>query len=141
MKLQRRSLCQATDSVFGLLMLFQWWQPPVGLFGTHGLAKRQLCISPSRLRLSGGPISGVPVLLTVKYSEAAITRRVVAVSQMLFSALLMHLTGGRIETHFHVFGSLVFLAFYRDWRVLLTAPLVISADRFFRSVYWPESVF
>ena len=40
---------------------------------------------------------------------------------MLTSALLIHLTGGRIETHFHVFGSLAFLAFYRDWRVLVPA--------------------
>ena len=33
---------------------------------------------------------------------------------MLWSGLLIHLTGGRIETHFHVFGSLAFLAFYLD---------------------------
>ena len=32
------------------------------------------------------------------------------------SALLIHLSGGRIETHFHIFGSLAFLAFYRDCR-------------------------
>ena len=43
--------------------------------------------------------------------------------QMLWSALLIHLSGGRIETHFHIFGSLAFLAFYRDWRVLVTASL------------------
>jgi len=30
--------------------------------------------------------------------------------QVLMSALLIHVTGGRIETHFHVFGSLAFLA-------------------------------
>jgi len=36
------------------------------------------------------------------------------------SALLIHLSGGRIETHFHVFGSLAFLAFYLDWPVLIT---------------------
>ena len=46
------------------------------------------------------------------------TRYTIATAQMLMSALLIHLTGGRIETHFHVFGSLAFLAFYRDWRVL-----------------------
>src|SRR5262245_15602680 len=33
---------------------------------------------------------------------------------------------GRIETHFHVFGSLAFLAFYRDWRVLVTATVVVA---------------
>jgi len=44
-----------------------------------------------------------------------LTRHAIAVGQMLCSALLVHLSGGRIETHFHVFGSLAFLAFYRDW--------------------------
>jgi len=34
---------------------------------------------------------------------------------------------GRIETHFHVFGSLAFIAFYRDWRVLIPATIVVSA--------------
>ena len=53
-----------------------------------------------------------------------LTRHVVAVGQMLTGALLIHLTGGRIETHFHVFGSLAFLAFYLDWRVLVTASAV-----------------
>ena len=43
---------------------------------------------------------------------------VIAAAQMLSAGLLIHLTGGRLETHFHVFGSLAFLAFYRDWRVL-----------------------
>ncbi|MGC4006786.1 MAG: hypothetical protein QM811_28130 [Pirellulales bacterium] len=60
---------------------------------------------------------------------------------MLWSALLIHLTGGRIETHFHVFGSLAFLAFYRDWKVIVTATVVVAADHFLRGVWWPQSVF
>ncbi|HTA30068.1 MAG TPA: ATP-binding protein, partial [Candidatus Cybelea sp.] len=65
----------------------------------------------------------------------------IAIGQMLTSALLIHLTGGRIETHFHVFGSLAFLAFYRDWRVLITATAVVAADHFLRGMFWPQSVF
>ena len=49
---------------------------------------------------------------------------------MLMGALLIHLSGGRIETHFHVFGSLAFLALYRDWRVLVTASAVVAAGPF-----------
>jgi len=60
---------------------------------------------------------------------------------MLYSALLIHLTGGRIETHFHVFGSLAILAFYRDWRVFVPATLVIVVDGLVRGMFWPESVF
>ena len=37
--------------------------------------------------------------------------QVIAVAQMLYSALLIHVTGGRIETHFHVFGSLAIRCF------------------------------
>jgi len=60
---------------------------------------------------------------------------------MLMGALLIHLTGGRIETHFHVFGSLAFLAFYRDWRVLITASAVVAADHYLRGLLWPRSAY
>src|SRR5262249_30890004 len=70
-----------------------------------------------------------------------LTRQCIAVAQMLWSGLLIHLMGGRIETHFHVFGSLAFLAFYRDWRVLMTATLVVVADHWIRGMLWPQSVY
>jgi PAS domain S-box-containing protein len=60
---------------------------------------------------------------------------------MLMSALLIALTGGRIETHFHVFGSLVVLSFYRDWRVLVPATVVVALDHFLRGIYLPYSVY
>ncbi len=60
---------------------------------------------------------------------------------MLYSALLIHLCGGRIETHFHIFGSLAFLAFYRDWKLLITATVVVAVDHLWRGIYWPQSVF
>ncbi len=60
---------------------------------------------------------------------------------MLMGALLIHLTGGRIETHFHVFGSLAFLAFYRDWRVLVPATIVVALDHLLRGMFWPQSVY
>ncbi|MGH7941330.1 MAG: ATP-binding protein, partial [Limisphaerales bacterium] len=57
------------------------------------------------------------------------------------SALLIHLTGGRIETHFHVFGSLAILAFYRDWTVLISATAVVYVDHLLRGYFWPQSVY
>ena len=91
--------------------------------------------------LGGGGIALLPILLSIFKPGATITRHVIAASQMLFSALLIHLTGGRIETHFHVFGSLAFLAFYLDWPVLITATVVVAADHFLRGIFWPESVY
>jgi C4-dicarboxylate-specific signal transduction histidine kinase len=60
---------------------------------------------------------------------------------VLFSALLIHIDGGRIEMHFHIFGSLAFLAFYRDWRVLITASAVVAAHHLAGVIYVPESVY
>jgi hypothetical protein len=60
---------------------------------------------------------------------------------MLWGALFIHLTGGRIETHFHIFGSLAILAFYRDWPVMVTATLMVVADHLVRGLLWPESVY
>jgi signal transduction histidine kinase len=65
----------------------------------------------------------------------------IAIGQMLQSALLVHVTGGRIETHFHVFGSLALLAFYRDWRVLVTATIVVYVDHLALGLWFPLSVY
>lgn len=91
--------------------------------------------------LAGAGITVLPVLMALFRPSAPMTRHVIAASQMLSSALLIHLTGGRIETHFHVFGSLAFLAFYLDWKVIMTATVVVAADHFARGLYWPESVY
>jgi two-component system sensor histidine kinase/response regulator len=89
----------------------------------------------------GTLLTGLPLVLFKLFPGQKITRHMIAVSQMLWSALLIHLTGGRIETHFHVFGSLAFLAFYMDWQVLLTATVVVTLDHMIRGIFWPQSVF
>ncbi len=91
--------------------------------------------------LLGGAITLFPAWLGLNRPGRTTTRHVLAVGQMLMSALLIHLTGGRIETHFHVFGSLAFLAFYRDVRVLVTATIVVYLDHLLRGFFWPESVY
>ena len=89
----------------------------------------------------GAALTVFPAALAVLNPGRALTRHVIAANQMLWSALLIHLTGGRIETHFHVFGSLAFLSFYLDWKVLLTATVVVAADHLLRQLAWPESVY
>ena len=89
----------------------------------------------------GGVLALPPVFLAWQFPGRLVTRHVIAVAQMLFSSLFIHISGGRIETHFHVFGSLAFLAFYRDWPLLIPATLIVAVDHFVRGMYWPESVF
>jgi two-component system sensor histidine kinase/response regulator len=89
----------------------------------------------------GGLVAALPIVLCRTNPHDAITRHCVAIAQMFFASLLVQLTGGRIETHFHYFGSLAFLAFYRDWRVLVTATVAVGLDHLLRGIFWPESVY
>jgi hypothetical protein len=89
-----------------------------------------------------GPAFILPVIgIALLYPGRELTRQLIAVAQILVSILLIDCTGGRIETHFHVFGSLAFLALYRDWRVLLTASAVTALDHVARGIWWPQSVY
>jgi len=133
------------DRFFAGLLVTQW-------IATIGLA---LIVSPrtwagtsSQIHLHvwaavllGGAISLFPAWLGFQQPGRIATRHLIAAGQMLMSALLIHLTGGRIETHFHVFGSLAFLAFYRDTRVLVTATVIVYLDHVIRGMFWPESVY
>jgi two-component system sensor histidine kinase/response regulator len=136
---------QRTDRLFAGLMVSQWlagigvalWMTPLTWIGATG----SIHLHVFAAIFLGGAIAAFPILLVFLRPGQAITRHVIAIAQMLASALLIHLTGGRLETHFHIFGSLAFLAFYRDWRVLVTASIVAALDHFLRGTYWPRSIF
>jgi methyl-accepting chemotaxis protein len=89
----------------------------------------------------GGLLAAAPGWLAWQHAGATVTRHVVAVAVQLMVALLIHVTGGRIETHFAIFGVLAFLSFYRDWRVLITATVVVAADHVVRGIWYPLSAF
>jgi PAS domain S-box-containing protein len=141
----RRQIFRQTDQLFARLMLFQWVACIVIALvvspRTWDGASSQVHIHVWSAILIGGAISLFPVWMTRVWPGAVATRYVIAVAQMLMSALLIGLTGGRIETHFHVFGSLVVLSFYRDWRVLVPATIVVALDHFLRGIFLPYSVY
>lgn len=134
-----------TDQMFAVLMTLQWlagiaaayWISPKTWAGTNSQTHLHVWAAV----LLGGAISFLPIVLALTQPGRFLTRYTVAVGQMLMGGLLIHLMGGRLETHFHVFGSLAFLSFYRDWRVLVPATLVVAADHFLRGVFWPQSVY
>ena len=134
-----------TDRLFAGLLVAQWL---AGIVAAVWISPRTWAGQFSETHLHvwaaiylGGVIAVFPIALVLTRSGQPSTRYVIAVAQMLTSSLLVQLTGGRIETHFHVFGSLAFLSFYRDWRVLVPATIVVAGDHFLRGVYWPQSVF
>ena len=131
--------------MFAGLMLVQWM---AAIVAAIWLSPRTWSGSVSQIHIHvwaalflGGAITLYPVFLAGTQAGKAFTRHIIAAAQLLMSALLIHLTGGRLETHFHVFGSLAFLAFYRDWRVLVTATLVTAGDHLLRGAWFPQSLY
>jgi two-component system sensor histidine kinase/response regulator len=141
----QRDIYRRTDRLFAWLMVLQWiagilfalWVSPLAWSGTVSTVHVHVWAAV----VLGGLVCLFPALLAVVQPGEPSTRYTIAVAQMLMSALLIHLTGGRIETHFHVFGSLAFLAFYRDWRVLVPATVVVALDHMLRGIFWPQSVY
>lgn len=141
----QRALYKQTDRMFAVLMTVQWlagiaaayWISPLAWAGHTSHTHPHIWAS----LFLGGAISVFPVVLALARPGEPLTRYAIAVGQMLMGALLIHLSGGRIETHFHVFGSLAFLSFYRDWRVLVPATIVVAADHLLRGIFLPESAY
>ncbi|QDU58756.1 response regulator [Aeoliella mucimassa] len=142
---QFKSIHIRTDRMFAVLMLLQW----VGgiamalIVSPHTWigAKSELHPHVAMAVFGGFVLASMPIALAIFHPGRTTTRMVIACSQVMFSSLLIHLSGGRIETHFHIFGSLAFLAAYRDVRVLAPATLIVAVDHLIRGVWWPESVF
>jgi methyl-accepting chemotaxis protein len=76
-------------------------------------------------------IIGLPALLVPVYfyktaANKAIAGHISALSAMIFAALHIHQANGLIEVHFEVFILLAFLIIFQDWRVFITAILVVA---------------
>lgn len=145
LRAHQREIFVWTDRLFAFLMVVQWAAAVVASFcltpttwdGAESRVHPHVWISV----FGGGLLASLPLWLAFRRSGTVTTRHVIAVAQVLFSSLLIQVTGGRIETHFHVFGSLAFLAMYRDWRVLVAPTVIVAVDHFVRGLLWPETVF
>ena len=60
---------------------------------------------------------------------------------MTSSAFLVHLSGGYIELHFHLFVVVAFLALYQDWVPYLLAILYVTLHHGVFGVLWPQEVY
>ena len=141
----QHDIWRRTDRLFAGLLVFEWL---AGIVVALVLSPRiwnglSSDVHPHvwQAIFLGLAIIVAPVFFGLLRPGTTFTRHLIGISQMLSSALLIHLGNGRVEMHFHVFGSLAFLAFYRDWRVLISASAIVAIDHLLRGALFPESVF
>jgi signal transduction histidine kinase len=144
-KQQRERVDRWMDRSMAALFVVQWlfeivlaiWVAPRTWAGLHSSIDPHIWASVAL----GGVVISVPLFLVLTRPGRRSTRLAIAVAQGLTAGILIHLTGGRGETHYYVFVSLPLLAFYRDWTVLAAMSAVVVCDHFVRSNYWPQSIY
>ncbi|MGC3989924.1 MAG: PAS domain S-box protein [Chthoniobacteraceae bacterium] len=139
-----RAIYERTDHLFATLLSLQWVVCALLAFSFSALIWRP---EPEMVRinqwlsvLGGGLVVAWPVYAASRLRGWVVTRHSIAIGQMLLSALLMHLAGGRPEAYFHAIGSLGLLAFYRDWRVIVSATGVAVAALFAGSLWYGHAL-
>lgn len=144
-KNQAQDICVRVDRGFAYLMLFQWVGCVLlGAFVTPGTWLGQMSGSKENafIGLIFGALFAVPPIYAAwMFPGEKVTRCLIALGQMLFSTLIVYLTGGRIESHFHIFVSLAALAFYMDISVLWVGASIVIVDHLLRGFYIPMSIY
>ncbi|MGD9723520.1 MAG: sensor histidine kinase [Pirellulales bacterium] len=142
---QQQQLDRWMDRSMAPLFLIQWmfqialaaWVSPLTWGASRAVAPQHIWLAVAL----GGAVIALPLALIYLRPGRRSTRLVIAVAQGASVGILIHLTGGRLETYFYVFVSLALLAFYRDVAVLATMSIVVAVDSLARGYYWPQAAF
>ena len=124
-----------THRAFRILFAVQW---PVAL----ALAWNSALPGDGRFLFTlilGGTLCLPATLFASAAPHAWWVRHFMALCQIGWSMLYMWLLEGHTEAQYHMFLSLVFLAFYRDWRLLVTATCAAIAYPILRIAMLPDS--
>jgi PAS domain S-box-containing protein len=89
----------------------------------------------------GMVVGAFAVLASRRKASRSVRASLVGFGLISSSAILVHLSGGYIELHFHFFVMLVFLALYQDWVPYSLAVLYVAIHHGVVGVLWPEDVY
>jgi methyl-accepting chemotaxis protein len=83
----------------------------------------------------------VPSGTVLLWPGTRLSRYTCAIAATAFTALFIHLSGGAIEAHFHIFGVLCWLALYHDWDILVVSAAAVAVHHLTGNYLFPQSVF
>ncbi len=117
MKTELSDLYKQSDKLMLAVIVFLFLFS-LGLAGWHDTWTEALTI--------GLTTAVVPIALIMISPGTLLTRLIIAISFMIFSALQIQQAHGVIELHFGIFVLLAFLLYYRDWLVIAAAAVTIA---------------
>lgn len=140
-----RQVSVRVDWVFFIVLILEWiGATSLGFLASFGSWADGVKVSVESgiIGFFFGALFALPPMVFIKVAPGEkVTRYAVAFAQVCFSILLIYLTGGRIETHFHIFVSLAALSFYRDKNILWASAVLVVLDHIVRGFYIPMTVY
>ena len=91
--------------------------------------------------LEGSIVAGTAFLASQHWEGRKVPSGLVSVGLLTSSAILVHMSGGVIEAHFHFFVMIVLLSLYEDWTPFLIAVAYVVVHHGVAGVLDPESVY
>jgi len=98
-------------------------------------------VGPSHAALETSVLLGLATLATMSRRHRALSMVIAAVGLLTCSAVLVHLTHGLIEMHFHFFVMVGVITLYQDWQPFLLALGYVVVQHGVAGVVAPESVY
>lgn len=145
LQINRTAVSRETDRLFLGLLIAEWLIGIVVALTLSPLAweGNESSLHPHVLGafVTGAVLVSLPLYLALRHPGDALTRHVLVAAQALMTGHFIHLSGGRIETHFLYFGSLAFVSFYRDWRVILNYAAIAGVYHYVGGLLIPFSVY
>ena len=86
--------------------------------------------------LVGGFIVTWPMYVARSNPGERANRRQIAIAQAFMACLVVHFSRGRSEIHLAAIASFVFVALYRDTRLLLLSTGIVLADHMLGNFFW-----
>ncbi len=141
---QHKRVCKELDKLFSILLLLEYAAGiMIACCSAYSWNGSVAHVNPHLYLAIGGGLAiiSLPILFTIYFRGSLVTRVSISIAQIVMTALLIDLTGGRIETHFLVFGSLAFLSFYREWKLVLLASVITAIDHSVRGAIAPQTIY
>ncbi|MEA2384758.1 MAG: hypothetical protein QOH72_4729 [Solirubrobacteraceae bacterium] len=91
--------------------------------------------------LEGGAIAVCAAAATIVGARRSGGPVLVSLGLLTSSAVIVHLSGGVIEAHFHFFVVIVLLALYEDWTIFLLAAAFVVLHHGIGGALYPHAVF
>ena len=97
--------------------------------------------SPGHGAAEAAGVAGLAAASTRSGARRQAGMVIAAIGLLTCSAVLVHLSGGLIEMHFHYFVMVAVVGLYQDWRPFLVAIGYVVVEHGVAGALWPESVF